>query len=177
MRAELGLGPRGRERRRSEPEVAVAGGLETRREPFGALLGAAVLGEPPCELLGRDLGLELGELGVLLGEERSRLELEQRGDEHEELAARVEVEPAALVQVLEKRDHDLGEVDLAQRELVAEDERQQQVERPLERVEVEVELADGEGFPLIRGRLAPLPDAAFRARPSAAAPGRAVVSV
>ena len=38
--------------------------------------------------------------------------------------------------------HDLREVDLAQRQLLPQDERQQQVERPLERVEVELELAD-----------------------------------
>ena len=37
------------------------------------------------------------------------------------------------------------EVDLAERQLLAEDEREQQVERALERVEVQLELAHGDG--------------------------------
>ena len=129
-------GRRGRGARRAAP-----------RSQLRRLLRAPVLGEPPRELLGGLLGLELGELGVLLREHRARLQLEQRGDQDEELAAGVEVELAALGEMLDERDHDLGEVDLAQRQLVAQDEREQQVERPLERVEVQLELADGDGHP------------------------------
>ena len=118
--------------------------LEPLAQELRRLLRAPVLGEPPRELLGRLLGLELGELGVLLGEHRARLQLEQRRDQDEELAAGVEVELAALGEVLDERDHDLGEVDLAERQLLAQHEREQQVERPLERVEVQLELADGD---------------------------------
>ena len=59
-----------RERRRAETEVAVALGREPLAQPRRGLLRAPVLGEPPRELLRRLLGLELGELGRLVGEER-----------------------------------------------------------------------------------------------------------
>ena len=148
-----GAGPRRKKRSRAPSSRSAS--------HAGALLRAAVLGEPARQLLGRLLGLELGELGLLVGEERARLQLEQRRDQDEELAARVEVELVALGEVLDEREHDLGEIDLAQRQLVAEDERQQEVERPLERVEVELELAD-EGRRHRRRRLAVAPDAALR---------------
>ena len=131
-----------RERRRPEPEEAVALGLEPLAQPAGGLLHPPVLGEPPRELLGRRLRLELGELGRLLGEEAARLQLEQRRDQDEELAARLEVELLALGEPLEEREHDPGHVDLPQLELVLQDERQQQVERAFERVEIELELPD-----------------------------------
>ena len=76
------------------------------------------------------------------GKSTARLQLEQRGDEHEELAARLEVELLPLGEPLEEGEHDPGHVDLAQLELVLQDERQQQVERALEGVEVELELPD-----------------------------------
>ena len=117
LRREPALGPR-RERRRAEAEEAVALGLEPLREPRRRLLGAPVLGEPAGELLGGLLGLELGELGVLVGEELARLQLEQRRDEDEELAAGVEIELVALGEPLEERDDDLGDVDLRQVELL-----------------------------------------------------------
>ena len=147
-----GAGPR-RKNRSLEPAEPLC-------EPCRPVLGPAVLGEPPRQLLGGRLGLELGELGVLLREEAARLQLEQRGDEDEELAAGVEVEAVALGEMLDERDDDLCEIDLAEGKLVAEHERQQEIERPFERVEVEVELADR--CCRHRGRLAPLPDAAFR---------------
>ena len=106
------------------------------------LLDPPVLREPPRQLLGRLLRLELGELGLLVREQPARLQLEQRGDEHEELAAGVEVELLALREPLDEREHDPGDVDLASVQLLAQDEGQQQVERALERVEVELELAD-----------------------------------
>ena len=131
-----------RERRRPEPEVPVALRREPLAEPRRGFLRAPVLGEPPRKLLRRLFGIELRELGVLVGEERARLQLEQRGDQHEELAARLEVELFALGQPLEERDDDAGEVDVPQVELLLEDERKQQVERPLEGVEIKRELAD-----------------------------------
>ena len=131
-----------RERRRAEPEVAVALRREPLPQPLRGLLGAPVLGEPPRELLGRLFRIELRELGRLVREQRARLQLEQRRDEDEELAARLEVELLPLGQPLEERGDDAREIDVPQVELLLEDEREQQVERPLERVEVELELPD-----------------------------------
>ena len=131
-----------RKRRRAKSEVTRR--LEPFDEPLSGLLRAPVFGEPPRELLGRLLGPELGQLVGLLGEEPARLQLEERRDQDEELAARVEVELLAFGEPGHECDDDLGEVDVAQLELVAQDERQQQVERPLERVEVELQVVDRE---------------------------------
>ena len=87
--------------------------LEALREPAGRLLHAPVLGEAPRQLLGGLLRLELGELGGLLGEEAARLQLEERGDQDEELAAGLEVELLALGEALDEGDDDPGDVDLA----------------------------------------------------------------
>ena len=126
---ELPLGLR-RERSRADPEEPVAIVVESPRQPGGRLLHAAVLGEPARQLLGGLLRLELGELGVLVGEERARLELEQRGDEDEEFAAGLEVELVALGEQLDERDDDARDVDLGEIELLPQDERQQEVEGP-----------------------------------------------
>ena len=107
-----------------------------------ALLDPPVLLEPPRELLGGLLRLQLLELAVLAGEQAARLQLQQRRHEHEELAARVEIELFALGKALDEGKHDAGHVHLAQRQLLPQNQRQQQVERALERVEVELELAD-----------------------------------
>ena len=112
-RAIVGSGPCGCERCGAEPEEAVARAGEPLCKPRRALLRTPVLGEPPRELLRGSLGLELGELRVLVGEEPARLELEERRDQDEELTARVEVEPVALCEPLHERDHDLGQVELA----------------------------------------------------------------
>ena len=111
----------------------------------GRLLHAPVLGEAPRQLLGRLLRLELGELGLLVREERARLQLEQRGDQDEELPARLEIELVALGQPLDEGDDDRGHVDLGRLELLLQDERQEQVERALEGVEVQLEVAKPAG--------------------------------
>ena len=150
-----------RERGRADAEVQVAPLVESAAQPVRGLFRATVLGEAPRELFGRLFRLELRELGLLLREHRARLQLEERGDQDQELAAGVQVELALLGEMLDERDHDLGEIDLLQRQLLAQDEREQQVERPLERVEVELQFADGYGH---LARLAALPDAALRDR-------------
>ena len=76
---------------------------------------------------------------LVAGEHQPRLQLEQRGDQHDELGRRLEVELAARLEVVEVGEHDLGERELEQVDLLAQDQRQQQVERPAEDVEVEVE--------------------------------------
>ena len=79
-----GAGPTRKKRSRSPASRS--------RQPGCRLFHPAVLGEPARELLRRLLRLELGELGVLVGEQRSCLELEQRGDQDEEFAAGLQVE-------------------------------------------------------------------------------------
>ena len=64
-------------------------------------------------------------------------------DQHEELTARLEVQLVALGQLLDEGEHDAGDVDVRQRDLLLEDERQQQVEGAFERLEVELELVHG----------------------------------
>ena len=149
----------GRERRRADPEVALALLVEPLAQPDGGELHAPVLGEAPRELLGGLLRLELRELGLLVGEEVARLQLEQRRDEDEELAAGVEIELVALGEALDEGDDDPGHVDLGRLDRVLEQERQEKVERALEGIEVQLEIADGTGH----GRtLAPGSDAALR---------------
>ena len=87
----------------------------------------------------------------------TRLQLEQRGDEDEELAARVQVELVALGQALDERHDDRGHVDLGRLDRLLQEQRQQQVERALEGVEVQLEIADGTGH---AATLAAGPDAA-----------------
>ena len=136
---QLPFHPR-REWRRAEPEEPVALGREALGKPRRSLLHAAVLGQPPRELLGRFLGLQLVELQRLVGEKPSRLQLEQPGEQDEELAARVEVELIAFSEPLDERHHDAGHVDLGRVELLLQQQRQEQVERTLEGIEVQVEV-------------------------------------
>ena len=109
------------------------------------MLHPAVLGEAPRELLGGLLRFELGELCFLVGEQVPGLQLEQRRDQDEELAAGVEVELVALGEPLDEGDHDSGHVDLGRLDRVLEQQRQEKVERPLECVEVQLQVADGAG--------------------------------
>ena len=110
---EAPLGPL-LERRRAEAEVAVGLVLEPLGEPRRGDLDAPVLLEAPGELLGGLLGVELGEVDVLVGEQLARLQLEQRRDEDEELAAALEVEPLPCRQPVDVREDDVGHVDLAE---------------------------------------------------------------
>ena len=114
------------------------------RSQRGRLLRAPVLGEPPRELLGRLLGLELGELGVLVGEEprapsaraaprSGRGTRRTRRGRARRARSRCSTNATTISARSTSRSW----------QLLAQDERQQEVERPLERVEVQLELAHG----------------------------------
>src|SRR4029450_3830650 len=101
------------------------------------------------------------------------LDLQQRGDQDQELAARIEVDLVARREVLDERDDDVRDVDLGRLELLLEDEGEEEVERALERVEVQLEVANrrrhgGESSRAV-GRARP-------ARPSSASARRASTS-
>jgi hypothetical protein len=72
-----------------------------------------------------------------------RLQLEQRRDEQEELATHFEVELVPLGHELDEREDDRCHVDLARLELFLQQEREEEVERAFERIEVELELTHG----------------------------------
>ena len=137
---ESALG-RGCERRRADPVPAVALCREPLEQPLGSLFHAPVLGEPARELLGRLLRLQRLELGRLVREQAARLQLQERRDEDEELAAGIEIDLVALGQALEEGEDDRGDVDLARLERVLQEQRQEKVERPFEGVEIELELS------------------------------------
>ena len=76
------------------------------------------------------------------GQHQPRLQLEQRRDQHQELGGGLEVELAGALEVLDVGQHHVGQVDLEQVDLLPQHERQQQVERALEDLEVEVDAGE-----------------------------------
>jgi hypothetical protein len=111
-----------------------------------------VLRDPPVapgleqalhQLLRGLLGLQVAQLVLLLArQQQAGLQLEQRGDQDEELRGDLEVQLAARLEVVEVGEDDLGEVDLEQVDLLLEDQGEQQVERPAEHLQVELETRD-----------------------------------
>jgi hypothetical protein len=101
------------------------------------------LEHPRQQFLRRLPGFEVGQVGVLARQHEPRLELQQRRDQHEELRRHLQVELATRLEVVEVRDDDLGELDLEQVDLLAQDERQQQIERPGEDLQVQLERGNG----------------------------------
>ena len=120
-------------------------------QPVGQVLGrapvAARLEHARQQLLGRLAGLEVEQLVLLARQHEPRLELQQGRDEDEELGGRLEVELAAALEEVEVAQDDVGQLDLEQVDLLAQDERQQQVERPGEDLQVELEVSDGNRAP------------------------------
>ena len=96
---------------------------------LGGAAVAARLEHAREQLLGGLAGLEVEQLVVLARQHEPRLQLEQRGDQDEELGRDLEVELAARLEEVEVGDDDVGQLDLEQVDLLAQDERQQQVER------------------------------------------------
>ena len=140
-RVEGGAAELRRQRRRAVHHSPLA--LEPLLEHLRRLAVAAVLEHPREQLVGGLLRAELL-VALLAGQQQARLELAERGDQDKELRDRleVEVEIAGLAHVVDVGDHDLAERDLRQRDLLAQQDREQQVEWPLEDVQVEIELGD-----------------------------------
>src|SRR5206468_8292912 len=106
------------------------------------------------QLLGRLGRVEVHQLVLVARQHEPRLELEQGGDQHDELRRHLEIELAAGLEVVEVGQDDVGEIDLEQVDLLAQDQRQEQVEGTGEDVQVELELGEAHGE-----TLAPGPDA------------------
>ena len=127
-----------RQRRRAVAEALL--GLEALAQVARRAAVARVLEHPGQQLVGRLGGREVERLVLLLARQHQpRLELEQGGDQHEELGRRLEVELPGALEMVEVGDHHVGEVELEQVDLLAQHEREQQVERALEDLEVELE--------------------------------------
>ncbi|MEZ5180632.1 MAG: hypothetical protein R2702_01935 [Acidimicrobiales bacterium] len=71
------------------------------------------------------------DVGVL-GEEPSRLELDERGGDEQELGGDLEVEDLHALELGEVRIHDRGQRDLVELHLLAQDQVQEQVRTALE---------------------------------------------
>src|SRR6185312_1999031 len=138
--SELPLHTR-RQRSGAEPEEPLRFSVEPLREPRRRLLHPAVVGQAPSQLLGGLLRLELRELQRFLRKEAASLQLQESRDQDEELPTCVKVQTAALLQSLAESEHDHRDIDLRELELLAKHQRQQQVERSLEGVEIQLELA------------------------------------
>ncbi len=169
---ELRAPQRRRQRRAAVAHAVLAG--QARGQVVGGAAVAARLEHPRQQLLGGLAGLEIQQLLVVARQHEPRLELQQRGDQHEELRRDLEIELAARREVVEVGDDDLRELHLEQVDLLAQDERQQQVKRPGEDLEIELEGGSGHPAQASAGgrRRRPLTRAAGR-RPSPRARRRA----
>ncbi len=135
--------------RRARAEDAQACCRTPLREPLRGPLETLILGEAQRELLGRALGVELLLVFGVGIDEQPGLQLTQRRDEHEELRKRLEIDLLSAFDPRKVRQHDVDDRNLDELELLAQHEGEQQVERPRERVEVEVELEDASFTPAL----------------------------
>ena len=139
--AASGAGRRSRAGGTGDAAVEPAGVLvPARAQRAGHVLELAVADEPLEQPLGGLARVELLELllDVVL-EQQARLHLEQRRHEHDELRGGVEVELAAVGEPQDVLGDDARDAHLPDVDLVLEDERDEEVERPVEDVEVEIE--------------------------------------
>ena len=132
--------PQLRRQRRRPVEVA-APLVEALAEHRRRVAVAAVLEHPRDQLLDRLLGAELAQL-LRAGQQQPRLQLQQRCDQDQELGRDLEVELVLALEVLDVGEHDVGELDLEQADLLAQHDRQQQVEGAREDIELKVERGD-----------------------------------
>src|SRR3984957_6552338 len=114
-------------------------GLEQLQQMRRGRAIATRLQHPLKQLLGRLSGLDVEQLSAVLGDNQTRLQFQQRRDQHDEFSGGLQVKLAATLEVIEVGEHDVGQLKVEQVHLLAQDEREQQVERPTEDLQVEVE--------------------------------------
>ncbi len=136
--------PQLRRQRRRAVEVAALG-LEAVGQHLGRVAVAPVLEHPREQLLDRLLGFQVIELFLGAGQHQPRLQLQQGGDQDEELGRHLQLQLALALEVLDVGDDDLAQLQVEEADLLAQDDRHQQVERPGEDVEVEIEVEVGYG--------------------------------
>ncbi len=130
-------------RRQGRRAVAVAGlGGQALFEVLGRHLVAAVLEHPGEQLLGGFPRLDVEALGLLGGQHEPRLELEQGGDQQQELCGGLQIELARALEVIDVGDYHVEKLDLQQIHLLAKNEGEQKVEGPVEDLQVELEGGD-----------------------------------
>ena len=141
------------------------------REQLAKMLGGGAVAtgveHPREQLLGGLSGLEVEHLLLFAAQHQTGLELQQGGDQHDELGGGLQVQLLALaarsasslaflrgtrvirllLEMVEVGEHDFGQLQLQQVHLFAQHKREQQVERAAEDVQVELERGN-------RGRLA-----------------------
>ena len=133
----------GRNRRGPEPDAALP--VKQVGEVCGGRPIALGLQHPRQQLLQRLLWCQLQQLLLVARQHQARLQLQQRRDQHQELGGELQVQLTAGLEHVEIAQHDVCEIDLEQIHLVPQDERQQQVERPGEDLEVQLEISDMKG--------------------------------
>src|SRR5512141_64893 len=107
------------------------------------LLEPLVLDQAPGQLLPHDLGYFLLLLVPVARQQRLRLDVDEGGGHHQELARDLEVQRLQHVEVGEVLLGDPGDGDVVDVELLLADQVQQDVEGPLEDVETQRDVADG----------------------------------
>ncbi len=104
---------------------------------------AASVEHPREQLLGGLPGLEVEHLLLFAAEHQAGLELQEGGDQHDELGGGLQVKLAARFEMVKIGEHDFGQLQLQQVDLFAQHEREQQIEGAAEDVEVKLERGDG----------------------------------
>ena len=135
-----------RERCRAGSEEAIRLRGQPFFEPGCTRFYPPVLGEALRELGSRRVRVELVDVElVVLGKQQAPLQLEQGGHEDEKLTAELEIGlgQAAPGSLLDEGDDDVCDLDVGERQLLFQDEGQEQIERALEGLELEVEIANG----------------------------------
>ena len=119
-------------------------GLEPLAQVRRGAAVAVVLDHPREQLVRGLAGHQVESLLVAVGgQHQTRLQLQQGRDQHKELGGGLQIELAGALEVLHVGEHHVGQVDLEEVDLLVQHQRQEQVERALEDLEVEVERGYG----------------------------------
>src|SRR6185437_4369808 len=100
---------------------------------------AACLEHPLEQLLGCLAGLDVEQVLAVLGEHQARLQFQEGRDQDDELGGRLQVQLATSLEMVEVGEYDICQLELEQIHLLAQDQGEQEVERTVEDLQVEIE--------------------------------------